>query len=125
MNDLNETLKCLQIEDYIWVIYIFLSIIAIISDYYERDYFINHTNLSCKKFHFLNLENGIIIFVIYVYFLYLAYTRFQKEHGYVSLKKDILNDISFISNMLFVIGGLCVIIVELFSRDDENINIVS
>lgn len=125
MNDLNETLKCLQIEDYIWVIYIFLSIIAIISDYYERDYFINHTNLSYKKFHFLNLENGIIIFVIYVYFLYLAYTRYKKQHGYVSLKRDILNDISFIANMLFVIAGLCVIIVELFSRDDENINIVS
>ena len=34
----SETITELRIEDYIWLIYIFLAIFAIISNYYEREY---------------------------------------------------------------------------------------
>lgn len=125
MNDLNATLKDLEIEDMIWILYIFLSFLAILSDVYERDYELHTSSSSYHKFHFLNLENLIIIFAIYLYFLYKAYVLFKKEHGHVSLKKDILNNISFMANILFVIAGFSLIIVEVFSRRNDSLNLLS
>lgn len=125
MRDLQDIIKTLQIEDMIWIIYIFLSILAIISDAYEKDYEIHHSRTSYQLFHFLNLENLLIIFFIYLYFLYLAYRRFKKEHGHVSIKKDLLNDVGLLANILFVIAGLLSIFTEYFSKDSVSINLLN
>ena len=124
MSDLEETLKNLQIEDCIWIIYIFLSIMAILSNKFEREYTLHHQKKDYQAFHFLNLDNGIIIFFIYLYFLYRAYIRYKKEHGHVNLKKDILNDVSFITNIFFVLAGLATILAEIFSRTNEDMNLL-
>ena len=36
----SETLNEVRIEDYIWIIYIFLAVFAIISNHFEKDYLI-------------------------------------------------------------------------------------
>ena len=35
----SETFNEVRIEDYIWIIYIFLAIFALVSNYYEKEYY--------------------------------------------------------------------------------------
>ena len=124
MDDLKEELKILQIEDYIWILYIFLSVLALLSNAYEKDYDIHHNPHSYRTFHFINLENQIIIFFVYLYFLYRACIRCKKQKGRVSIKKDILNNTSLLTNILFVIAGFTLILIEISSRQENEEMIV-
>mgnify|MGYP007131989769 CR=1 FL=1 len=74
----NETLNEIRIEDYIWIIYIFLAIFAIVSNYFEKEYLKKHDKKDENTFRTINTEIFIVTFLIYLYFVYINYKHIKR-----------------------------------------------
>lgn len=116
----SETLKEVQIEDYIWIIYIFLSIFAIVSNHYEKEYIKNHDKKAEKTFRTINTEIFIIIFIIYIYFVYVNYKHIKRLDPNTSSLKDILiSNAGFIAAVLFLVGGLINLLISIYGGNED------
>ena len=72
-NSLNEKLKQLKIEDFIWGIYIFIIFISWYANSLERKYFIHNDLESREKYRKIMIFIFTILLVIYLYFLKDSY----------------------------------------------------
>ena len=113
MKEIKEQLIELQIEDFIWIIFIFVSIAAIISDNYESKWLLNHDQKAHNSYKKINIILLIISFVVYLYFLLLSYKRYKKLHATGSIKDMFFSDIDLVAASLFLIGGLLNIYITL------------
>ena len=109
---MREKFKELQIEDYIWYIYIFLSILAIISNKLERRYYLYHVYQDQKKYKYINTTIFTIAIIIYLYFLSLD---IKDKH------KDLNHYLHLFAATLFFIGGIIYLYLEVKSSDNEEI----
>ena len=111
--DILKRLKLLEEEDIIWIIYIFLAIAALISNYYEKR-FIYTNNLNFQKnFKTINITIFVITFFIYLYFVLIKYDNI-KNFKIDTTKKDVISSyISFIASLLFLIGGILFLLSEI------------
>ena len=67
-------LQRIRNEDFIWIIYFFIAMAAIISDKFERDFALTNDPNSQKKFKTINITVLTIAFFIYLYFLLINYS---------------------------------------------------
>lgn len=116
----SETLKEVQIEDYIWIIYIFLAIFAIISNHYEKEYIKKHDKNAEKTFRLINTEIFIIIFIIYIYFVYVNYKHIKNLDSTSSFKNILISNAGFIAAVIFLVGGLINLLISIFGSDDDD-----
>jgi len=108
-------LQRLKTEDLIWVIYLFIAIAAIISDQYERNFILTKNYQSQKKFKMINITIFIVALFIYVYFVLIHYEDIHALKRDAA-KKEVLNrHIALISALLFLVGGVLALSVELTS----------
>lgn len=112
-------LQRIQTEDFIWVIYFFIALFAIISDAYEKNYLLTNNLKSQKKFKTINIALFIIVLFIYVYFVVINYEDIkvlQKE----ATKKEVLNQhLSLIAALLFLVAGAMNLYIELTSDSPD------
>jgi len=103
-------------EDFIWLIYIFIAIFAIISDYYEKDFLLHNNYESQKKFKKINIAILVVAFFIYLYFISINYKDMQELKYSLNKKEVVTSHVAFIAATLFLIGGILNILVEI-NRD--------
>ena len=108
MNEIKEALKNLEIEDFIWIVSLFIAIFAIISNKYERDFLINQNRGSQRNFRTIDLGITIISFFIYFYFLMLTYNNLRKITPETSFKNTLIANASFVATSLFFIGVIII-----------------
>lgn len=120
---LKEELKELKIEDFIWVIYIFIAIFAIVSNRYEREYDLKHNKKDAKVFRTINTDIFIITFFIYLYFLYINYKRIKALNPSSTLKEIISTNSSFIAACLFLIGGVISLLVSIYGLPEDEVTL--
>lgn len=73
----NDKLKDLKIDEWIWGIFIFLSILNIFGDELEKDFYAKHhikSDQTAKKIFTFTL---FVSLLIYIYFLYQRYQQIQ------------------------------------------------
>lgn len=105
--DIRQTLKRIDIESFIWIIYIFLICFNLYSNYLEKLYLKTNQTFYKKKFRSINKVVLSVILLIYIYFVYVAYqdetslTRYKSNNS----KKKFYTDLIFIASILFLIGG--------------------
>lgn len=106
-------LQRIKTEDFIWVIYFFIALFAIISDAYEKNFLIYKDYKSKKIYKTINITIFVVALFIYVYFVFINYEDVQmlkKE----ATKKEVLNrHLSLISALLFLVGGVIALYVEI------------
>lgn len=104
--EVEDKLRQIKIENYIWIIYIIIIGISYYSNYLEKDYFINNSIESKEKYR----ESLIIIFsillIIYLYFTVDAYKSVQSLKENDSKEKKDLVTLSFIGSLLILISGI-------------------
>jgi len=100
MNDLEERLKTLKIEDFIWIIYIGIIILSLYSNVLERDYLINKNNRSKNKYRNINILVFTTLVIVYAYFTKSTYDDCKKH------KENKYNNISLIATTLALISGI-------------------
>lgn len=116
-NDLNKKLLQLNIEDFIWIIYLGIIALSFYSNHLERNYFLNQNCEDKEKYQ----QNMIIIFsiliLVYLYFLKDSYTDFKNLTSNDSEKKRKLVTLSFIASLLIAISGFIFLYIAFV--DDE------
>lgn len=110
-------LQRLNTEDFIWVIYFFIALFAIISDVYERKFLVNQDYKSQKIYKTINITIFIVALFIYVYFVLINYEDIKELKTNVT-KKEVLNQhLSLIAALLFLVAGVINLYVELTGDD--------
>ncbi len=112
-------LQRIQTEDFIWVIYFFIALFAIISDAYEKNFLLTNNYKSQKKYKTINIAIFIVALCIYVYFVLIRYEDINTLKREVT-KKEVLNQhLGLISSLLFLVGGAIALYVEITSNTPE------
>ena len=112
MNDLQRKLKLLKEEDFIWLIYFFIIIFALISNNFERDSLINQNKTSSNNSKKINSTILIVAFLIYLYFVVVTIENFDllKRNG--SKKEVRVAFERLIANILFLVAGAIAIYAD-------------
>lgn len=119
MDELNEALRELKIEDWIWIIVLFTTIAALVSDSFERNWLFTNDRTEYNKFKTINIVLLFVSFLIYVYFAFLTFKKFKQSQSAGSFSDMILKEINFLAASLILIGILLNVFVELKSRGSD------
>lgn len=106
-------LQRLNNEDMIWIVYLFIAIAAIISDKFEREFILNKNPIANKKFHTINIIVLTVALFIYIYFVFINYDDVNTLKREATKKEVILNHASLIASLLFLVGGIITLFVEI------------
>ena len=119
-NNIIETLKRINIEDDIWIIYLFLVGYNLYSNYLEKKFLISKDKYLYNKFHSINTTVSFIALIIFIYFLIIAYEDLNKLN--INSKEDEkkFKTLTFIASLLFVIGSAISLYVVAKSPDLDN-----
>jgi len=115
MTNLSQALQELETEDFIWIIYSFIVLGAIVSNVLERDWVLKHHKKSYQIFHWINITIFFVSFLIYFYFVWLNYKHLKETKHYQSIKELFLNEANFVAACLFLVGGFIYLFTEISS----------
>jgi len=119
-NTLNEKLKQLKTEDFIWVIYIFIIFLSWYSNSLERKYFIYNDLESREKYRKIMIFIFSILVIVYLYFLKDSYNDLQSLNFDDLNKKKKLIYLSFIASLLIAVSGFIFLYIAV---NDEDLNV--
>lgn len=109
-------IKNIDIENIIWVIYIIIILLAILSNYYEKNSIVNNSYKDGIDSKNINIFIFIVLVVIYIYFLNNSYNQYRNNPS------DI-NYTNLVGNIINVIGGFIFLYVAINASVDSNIDI--
>ena len=118
--EINNRLKQIKIEDYIWLIYIGIIFLSWYSNNLERDYLINNNEISKEKYHNILVFIFLVLLIIYLYFFKGSLDDFLNLKFSDSEKKKELVTLAFIGMGLFVVGGIIFLYIAI---EDKNIDV--
>ena len=104
-NNIFEEIKRLNFEDFLWIVFIFLSIMNIYGDYNEKE-FLKTNRKSFKDSANSIFELTIIVtFLIYIYFFVRNYNALEKA----TEEQKNLYAIKLLGSSLLIAGVLCLL----------------
>ena len=103
--EINEKLKILNTEDYIWLIYIGIIFMSWYSNSLERKYFTENDIESKTKYQKIMVLIFTILIVIYLYFLKESINDIKNLKTWDTPKKKNLVYLSFLGSLLIAISG--------------------
>ena len=117
---LNNKLNQLKIEDFIWLIYIFIIFLSWYSNTLERKYFIYNDLESKEKYRKIIIFIFSILVIVYIYFLKDSYEDLKNLNIYDTDKKKNLTTLSFVASLLIAISGFIFLYI---AYEDEDLNV--
>lgn len=115
--ELKDKLKELNIEDFIWIIYIGIIFFSWFANSLERNYFLTGNNDSKEKYRTIMIIIFSILIIVYLYFFLDSLEDFNNLKEYDTKKKKELVSLSLIGSTLILISGL--IFLYIAYRDEE------
>ena len=116
-NNIEEKLKQLKIEDFIWIIYIGIIGLSYYSNALERKYFVYNDLESKEKYRKIIILIFSILVIVYLYFLKDAYDSLKKIKKNDSNEKKKLIYLSFIGSLLIAVSGFIFLYIALKDKD--------
>ena len=121
-NDIEEKLRQIRIEDYIWVIYIGIIALSYYSNYLEKKYYVSGDLYSKDKYRNIIILIFSILLIVYFYFLYDSYKSVSDLKSSDSEKKKRLVYLSFLASLLIFISGAIFLYIA-FTDTDLNVEL--
>lgn len=115
--DLNEKLKQITIEDYIWLIYIGIIFLSWYGNYFERKYYINNDYISKNKYQNITILIFSILIIVYLYFLKNSINDIKNIKPYYSKKKKDLIYLSFLGSLFVALSGAIFLFIAITDND--------
>lgn len=119
-NELNDKLKQLKIEEFIWIIYIGIIALSFYSNKLEKNYFIYNDLNSKEKYRKTMIFIFSILILVYLYFVKDSYDDYKKLKENDSIKKKNLTYLSFIGSLLIAVSGFIFLYIAYM---DQNIDV--
>ena len=104
----------LNFEDLLWVIFIILSIMNIISNYYQKEFVVSNYQYYEDKANNISIVVLSILVFIYLYF-------FLRNYNMYNNKDNDVTDADFVKvvgSFLFIVGALCLLYFQVSSDDN-------
>ncbi|MGN1353267.1 MAG: hypothetical protein ACI4WF_04355 [Bacilli bacterium] len=120
MEDRLDKLNDIKIENYIWVIYIFIIILSWYANSKEKNFLINQDEKSRKEYQNLLILIFTILVIIYYYFAESSYDDIKKLKLNDTNKKKVLTYMSFLGSFLVLISGIIFLTIAI---NDENLDV--
>lgn len=119
MNNIQDRIKTIKIENYIWIIYIIIILLSWYANSKEIKYILFNDEKSKKQYQNLLIFIFTILVIIYLYFTKEGYDDINKLSIYDSNKKVVLTYASYIGSVLILISGIIFLIIAI---TDDNID---
>ena len=116
-SEVRKKLKEIQIEDYIWVIYIGIIILSWYSNSLERKYYIFKDLKSKHDYQKIITIIFSILVVVYVYFLKGSIDDIVSLKPTDSNKRKNLVYLSFVASLMIAISGFIFLYISLVDND--------
>lgn len=113
---IQDKINSLNVDDMVWYIYIFIAFAALYSNKLEKEYTLFNDKKKLTEFHTINLVVLTIAFFVYVYFIFVAFKKYNQEKS----KNTIINVIATI--LLLVVGGMF-LYLEIVTTDSDINNV--
>lgn len=111
--ELLKKLELIKQEDFIWIIYFFIIIFALISNFYERIFLLDKDPIAKRKFSTINTTILIVAFFIYLYNVIISYDDLK------SGRQNILSFLRVVASLLFLVAGVIFIYIDFKSNTTE------
>ena len=120
INELNDKLKGLKAEEFVWIIYIGIIILSFYSNDLERKYFINNDLESKKKYTDLMIIIFTVLLIVYMYFAKSSLDDVRNLKQNDSMDKKRLTYLSFVGSFLILISGIIFLYIAF---QNENLDV--
>lgn len=117
MDDINQRLKELKIEEFVWIIYIFIIFLSFYANKIERNYFLTNDNYNKRKYQNLTIIIFSIVIPVYIYFFKSSYQEYKNNKDKETANLSLL---SLLGSTLILISGCLFLYIAI---KDENIDI--
>lgn len=117
MNDLEEKIKQLRIEDFIWLIYIGIILMSWYANSLEGNYFKNRDLNSKEKYRSVMVFIFSILLIVYFYFMNSSYNDLKKVDKFTPKKCKTLSSLSFLASLLIFISGIIFLYIAIVDED--------
>lgn len=102
-SNVNERLKQIQAENYIWIIYLIIIGLSYYANYFEKDYFLTKNTISKEKYRKINAFIFSVLIIIYAYFEKDAISSFNNKNKSQTQRK--YDDLIFIATTAILVSG--------------------
>ena len=119
-NDINEKIKEITIEDYIWFIYLGIIILSWYSNNLEKAYFINNDQPCKEKYREIIIIIFTILLIVYCYFFKSSLKSLYNLKRNDNPKKRKLTELSSFASLLIVVSGIIYLYIAYM---DTNIDV--
>ena len=115
--EFESKLRQLDIEDFIWLIYIGIIFMSWLANHLERDYFINNNSESKEEYRKILIIIFTILVIVYSYFLNSSFIDVKNLKSTDSPKTKQLVILSFIGSLLIAISGVIFLYIAIMDED--------
>ena len=116
MNDISKRLNQIKMENYIWILYLFIIFFSFYANSLEEDYFLTKNEKSKDLYRKINASIFIVLILVYAYFEKDAIISFLNKDKNIRQKHfDTLS--LFATTMVFISGFIFLYII----LEDENL----
>lgn len=119
-NNLEEKLKQLNYEDFIWLIYIGIIFLSWWSNSFERKYFIYNDLNSKNNYKNITILIFSILVIVYLYFLKSSINDIKNLKQSDSKEKKKLVYLSFLGSLFVALSGFIFLYIAF---TDENLDV--
>ena len=119
MKNKEEILRTIEIENYIWIIYLVIIFLSFMANKEEVNYFINNDMQSKSNYRKLIIIIFSIVLGIYYYFFVSGYKTYKSLSPYDTESKKFFETINFIANILILISGAIFLFIAIFGEELE------
>lgn len=115
MNDnvINET-KRLNFENILWIIFVFLSIMNIVSNNFQKDYVVSNDQYYEDKAKKISIFVLTVLLFVYLYFFIRNYNMYNSK-GMDASREDF---IKVMGSVFFILATLCLLYFQVKSEDN-------
>ena len=103
----------LNFEDILWVVFIILSILNIVSNNLQKEYVISEEQFYENKANNISIKVLSTLVFIYLYFFIRNYNMYNNKDN--STDTDL---VKVIGSLLFLIGAICLLYFQVNSDDN-------
>ena len=115
--DSTDILDEIEIENFIWIIYLVIIVFSFIANAFEKDYYINNNLESKNKYRTINIFIFSIALLIYLYFFRGNYKIVSELNEYDSYDKRKFNELNLVASFLIVIAGIILLYIAIFDKN--------
>lgn len=121
-NEIEDRLREINTEEFIWIVYIFIIILSFYSNSLERNYFKTNNKMSKKKYRNTIILIFSILIVVYTYFLKESIIDIRNLKPTDSDRKKTFVYLSFLASLFIATSGAIYLFIA-FSDVDLDVEL--